>query len=151
MEVELSLFATDNLENGVAKACAELDIPIVAYSPLGRGILSGKFESLSQVAPGDFLHVLPKYQGDAIKQNIKRVHALNALAEKNSLPITELALGWVRSLTSTKPGLPLIIPIPGGTTPDKIEQNLKAPLLSSEVMDEIDKILEENKVVGTRY
>ena len=151
VEVEFSLFATDILHNDIASTAANLKIPIIAYSPLGRGILTGSFSSLSQVPQGDFLHFLPKYQDNALQQNIKRVKALESLAAKNKLTITHLALGWVRSVSTVKPGLPTIIPIPGGTTPDKIEQNLKAPLLSKEIIDEIDRILEENQVVGTRY
>ena len=150
VEVELSLFAPDILHDGVAATCADLSIPVVAYSPLGRGILAGRFSSLSEVPEGEFLHFIPKYQDGAIQQNIKRINALNAVAQKNGLTPAQLALGWIKALPA-RPGMPSIIPIPGGTTPDKIEQNVNAKALSTDVMDEIDRILAEYKVVGTRY
>ncbi|BDD54801.1 hypothetical protein MAP00_000383 [Monascus purpureus] len=151
VEVEFSLFATDILHNGIAATCTELGIPIVAYSPLGRGVLAGAFTRVSDIPDGDFRKILPKYQDGAIEQNLKRVNELNKFAARKGVAPVQLALGWLRSL-SGRPGLPTIIPIPGGTTPEKIVQNTEGvPILSDEEMEEIDEILKRNEIVGSRY
>lgn len=151
VEVEFSLFATDILHNGVAATCTELGIPVVAYSPLGRGVLTGTFTRVSDIPDGDFRKILPKYQDGVIEQNLKRINELNKFAARKGVAPVQLALGWLRSLSS-RPGLPTIIPIPGGTTPEKIVQNMDGvPILSDEDMEEIDEILKRNEVVGSRY
>lgn len=151
VEVELSLFATDILHNGVAETCAQLNIPIVAYSPLGRGVLAGAFTKLSEIPEGDFRRTLPKFQHDALQQNLKLVEELGKFAARKGVAPVQLALGWVRSLNN-RPGMPTIIPIPGGTTVEKVTQNLTGvPILSDEEMGEIDAILKRNEIVGERY
>ncbi|PWY81932.1 pyridoxal reductase [Aspergillus heteromorphus CBS 117.55] len=151
VEVEMSLWDTTILHNDVAKVCAELDIPVVAYSPLGRGVLAGAFTKLEEIPEGDFRRTLPKYQDEAMKQNIKLVQEVNALATRKNVAPVQIAIAWVLAL-SGKPGLPTIIPIPGGTTVDKVTQNLQGvPVLSDAELDELKAILEENKIVGARY
>ncbi|KKK14693.1 hypothetical protein ARAM_005577 [Aspergillus rambellii] len=128
VEVELSLWDTSILTNGVAETCAELGIPVVAYSPLGRGILAGAFT-----------------------KNVKLLNEVNDLAARKGLTPVQVALAWILTL-SGKPGMPTIIPIPGGTTTDKVTQNLQGvPHLSDADMAEIDAILEQNKITGARY
>ncbi|KAI9928777.1 hypothetical protein ASPWEDRAFT_24755 [Aspergillus wentii DTO 134E9] len=151
VEVELSLFDTTILKNDVAKVCAELNIPVVAYSPLGRGVLAGAFTKVSDIPEGDFRRHLPKFQDEAMKQNIKLVNEVEKLASRKGVAPVQIALAWVLSL-SGKPGMPTIIPIPGGTTADKVTQNVQGvPRLSDEEMAEIDGILNEHEVVGARY
>ncbi|KAJ6112780.1 hypothetical protein N7512_008104 [Penicillium capsulatum] len=126
VEVEVSLWSTDIFENDIARTCAELNIPVVAYSPLGRGVLAGAVSSIADIPEGDFR----RHMGVAPGQ---------------------VALGWLRSL-SDKPGLPTIIPIPGGTTSDKVTQNSTGvKLFSDEELAEIDAILKEHTVAGPRY
>ncbi|KAF7163650.1 hypothetical protein CNMCM5623_008456 [Aspergillus felis] len=151
VEVELSLWDTHTLQDGVAETCAELGIPLVAYSPLGRGVLAGAFTSLSEIPEGDFRKVLPKYQEDTMKHNIKLVNEVKGLASRKGVAPAQIALGWLLTL-SDKPGMPTIIPIPGGTTSDKVTQNLQGvPRLSDAEMAELDRILKENEVRGARY
>ncbi|PLB43874.1 putative pyridoxal reductase [Aspergillus steynii IBT 23096] len=151
VEVELSLWDTTILQNDVAKACAELDIPVVAYSPLGRGVLAGAFTSLFEIPEDDFRRHLPKFQDNAMKQNIKLVNEVNDLAARKGVAPVQIALAWVLSL-SGRPGMPTIIPIPGGTTIDKVTQNMQGvPRLSDAEMAEVDTILKQNEVVGGRY
>ncbi|KAK1150207.1 hypothetical protein N8T08_000109 [Aspergillus melleus] len=151
VEVELSLWDTTILENGVAKVCAELDIPVVAYAPLGQGVLAGAFTSLSEIPEGDYRRGLPRFQDEAMKQNIKLVHAVNDLAARKGVAPVQIALAWVLSL-SGRPGMPTIIPIPGGTTIDKITQNMQGvPRFSDAEMAEIDAILKQNELVGARH
>ncbi|KAF7594129.1 Pyridoxine 4-dehydrogenase [Aspergillus hancockii] len=150
VEVELSLFDIHILQNDVAKVCAELNIPIVAYSPLGQGVLAGAFTKASDIPDGDFRKMLPKFQDEAMQQNIKLVNEVNELASRKGVVPVQIALAWVLTL-SDKPGMPTIIPIPGGTTADKVTQNLQAPRLTDAEMKEIDAILKRNEVVGARY
>ena len=151
MEVELSLWSTDILHNDVAATCAELGIPVVAYSPLGRGVLAGAITKLTDIPEGDFRRMLPRFQEEALAVNMKLVNEVQALAKKKNVSPAQIALAWVRAL-SDGPGLPTIIPIPGGTTTDKVTQNMEdIGKLSAAEMEEIDVILKENEIVGGRY
>ncbi|KAL1966511.1 hypothetical protein VTN77DRAFT_4433 [Rasamsonia byssochlamydoides] len=151
VEVEFSLWATDILHNDVAKTCAELNIPIIAYSPLGRGVLTGEITKFSDIPEGDFRRLLPKYQEGTLQDNLKLVHAVVDLAKRKGLAPAQIALAWIRTL-SNKPGFPTIIPIPGGTTSDKVTQNMQGvETLSDEDMAELDAILKTHEVKGARY
>ncbi|KAB8238846.1 NADP-dependent oxidoreductase domain-containing protein [Aspergillus alliaceus] len=150
VEVELSLFDITILQNDVAKVCAELNIPIVAYSPLGRGVLAGAFTKAADIPEGDFRRTLPKFQDDAMKQNIKLVNEVNDLASRKGVAPVQIAIAWVLTL-SDRPDMPTIIPIPGGTTSAKVTQNLQSPRLTDAEMAEIDAILKQNEVFGARY
>lgn len=147
VEVELSLWSTDILENGIAKACAELDIPVIAYSPLGRGVFAGALN----IPEGDFRAHLSRFKPENFEQNLKLINAVTDLAKRKGIAPTQLAIAWVRS-QSARPGAPTIIPIPGGTTKDKVIQNMGgAQVLTEAELAEIDAILKENPVVGARY
>ncbi|KAH8693188.1 putative pyridoxal reductase [Talaromyces proteolyticus] len=151
VEVELSLWSLDILENDVAKTCAELDIPVIAYSPLGRGALTGEIANFADIPEGDFRRLVPKFQGENFEHNLKLIKEIAALAKRKGSAPAQVALAWVRSL-SNKPGLPTIIPIPGGTTKDKVIQNTQGvQTLSDEEMAEIESILKANGIKGTRY
>ncbi|KAE8144602.1 NADP-dependent oxidoreductase domain-containing protein [Aspergillus avenaceus] len=150
VEVELSLFDTHILQDGVARVCAELNIPIVAYSPLGRGILAGAFTSAAALPEGDFRKTLPKFQDEAMQQNIKLLNEVESLAKRKGVAPVQIALAWLLTL-SERPGMPTIIPIPGGMTSAKVMQNLDAPRLTEAEMGEIDALLERHEIVGARY
>lgn len=151
VEVEMSLWSTDILENDIAKTCAELNIPVIAYSPLGRGVLTGAVTSLADIPEGDIRRRMSRFQEENFQQNLKLINEVKSLAERKGVPPAQIALAWVRSL-SNKPGMPTIIPIPGGTTVDKVVQNMAfAGLLSDEELAEIDGILKVHTVAGARY
>ncbi|KAJ5379198.1 hypothetical protein N7509_012317 [Penicillium cosmopolitanum] len=151
VEVEMSLWTTDILENGIAQACAELNIPVIAYSPLGRGVLTGAVTSLADIPEGDIRRHMSRFQEENFEQNLKLINAVNSLAERKGVAPSQIALGWIRSL-SGKPGMPTIIPIPGGTTTDKVIQNMVGvKLLSDEELAEIEAILKKHTVAGPRY
>ena len=84
-----------------------------------------------------------------MEQNIKLVKEVQSLAERKGFAPIQIALAWVLSLNG-RPGMPTIIPIPGGTTSDKVRQNLQAPRLSNADMAEIEEILQRHKLVGSR-
>lgn len=151
VEVELSLWSTDILENDVAKTCAELKIPVVAYSPLGRGVLTGELTSPKDIPEGDFRRHMPRFQEENFQQNLKLVHEVKSLAAQKNVTPAQIALAWVRTL-SNKPGMPTLIPIPGGTTVDKLIQNMSGvDSLTDDDMAAIDGILKQHAVAGTRY
>jgi len=148
VEVEFSLFSTDILTNGVAKACAELDIPIIAYSPIGRGFLTGDLKRPEDVP--ERLKVYPRFQGEAFYENLKLVEEVERIAAKKGATSAQIAINWIRA-KSGKDGLPTIIPIPGATTEGRVEENSKFIALSSTELAEIEEILSKFTVVGSRY
>lgn len=151
VEVEMSLWSTDILENDVAKTCAELSIPVIAYSPLGRGVLTGTVTSLADIPEGDIRRRMSRFQEANFEHNLKLINEVKSLATRKGVPPAQIALAWVRSL-SGKPGMPTIIPIPGGTTVDKVVQNIEGvSTLSDEELAEIDALLKKHTVAGPRY
>lgn len=151
VEVEMSLWSTDILENDIAKTCAELNIPVIAYSPLGRGVLTGAVTSLADIPEGDIRRHLSRFQEGNFQHNLKLINEVRSLASRKGVAPAQIALAWIRSL-SGKPGMPTIIPIPGGTTVDKVAQNMSGvQALSDEELAEVDAILKEHTVAGPRY
>ncbi|KAL2017725.1 hypothetical protein VTK56DRAFT_1750 [Thermocarpiscus australiensis] len=150
VEVELSLWFTEPLENGVAQACAELDIPILAYSPLGRGMLTGQIKSPDDIPQGDFRRMVPRFQPGLFEENLRLVKEVERLAAKKGCTPGQIAINWVLAL-SRRPGMPRIIPIPGASSPERVRENAVEIELTEEDMAEIDRILKKFPPVGDRY
>lgn len=150
VEVEVSMFTQDNLTNGVAQACAELDIPIAAYSPMGRGILTGSIKSAKDAEYLGFVGSFPRFQDDAMAHNLKLVDQVHEIARKKGCSSAQLALAWVRSI-SKRPNMPTIIPIPGATKPSRVQENSKPVELSDADLKELEAALEGFTIAGTRY
>lgn len=150
VEIEFSLWVTNPLENGVAQTCAELGIPIVAYSPLGRGFLTGQFKSLDDIPEDSFLRHLPRFQPDVFDENLKLAKEVERIASEKGVTPAQIAVGWVIA-HSGKNGLGDILPIPGATTAERIEENMKPASLSTEDLASLDEILNRFKPIGDRY
>ena len=150
VEEEFSLWSTDILSNGVAATCAELDIPIVAYSPLGRGFLTGEIKSFDDLPVGDIRRHWPRFQPDVFPKNLELVTELEKLAKKKECKPGQLGMAWVKSFNG-KPGMPTVIPIPGATTEERVVENSKDVQLTKEDLEEIDVILSKAVVIGDRY
>ncbi|SPJ90360.1 probable pyridoxine 4-dehydrogenase [Fusarium torulosum] len=150
VEVELSLFSTDVLTNGVSEACAKYGIPLIAYSPLGRGLLTGQIKSIDDIPESDSRRHFPRFQPGNFEVNLQLVKQVEEMAAEKSCTPAQLALGWVTSL-QRRPGLPTIIPIPGGTTAAKVYENSKQIDLTDEEMDALDATLAKFEVAGGRY
>ncbi|KAK4190559.1 NADP-dependent oxidoreductase domain-containing protein [Podospora australis] len=150
VEIELSLWNTEPLENGVAEACAELGIPILAYSPLGRGILTGHVKSFDDIPEGDFRKILPRFQPDVFETNLRLVKEVQELAAKKGCTPGQIAINWVLAV-SRRPGMPKIIPIPGASAPERVRENAVEIELTEDDMAEIERIVQEFKPVGNRY
>ncbi|KAL6900538.1 Aldo/keto reductase [Trichoderma evansii] len=149
-EVELSLFTPDILKNGIAAACKEHDIPIIAYSPIGRGMLTGEFKNLEDVKKLGPLANFPRFQGEQFEHNLKLVQQVEAIASDKACTPAQLAINWVRNM-STDPELPLVIPIPGATTIARVEENGKVIELTEEDMESLTGLAKNFETAGTRY
>ncbi|KAI1174583.1 putative aldo/keto reductase [Nemania sp. FL0916] len=150
VEVELSMFSTHVLDNGVAAACTQYGIPLIAYSPIGRGLLTGHVKKIDDIEPMMKMWKLPRIQEENFNQNMQLVNTVLKLAEKKGLTPAQLAINWTRAL-SKRPGMPTIIPIPGATTVARVEENSKLADLTDEDMAQIDAILAKFPVAGDRY
>ena len=149
VEVEMSLWATDILHNGIASTCAELGIPVTAYSPLARGALVKRLK-WEDIPEGDFKKTAPKYQPDVLDANNKLTDEVVKLAETKGVTPAQIAVSWVRELSGKK-GLPVIIPIPGATTAERVRENCKHVELTEGDMEAIGVVLDKIQIVGERY
>ncbi|CAK7230025.1 hypothetical protein SBRCBS47491_007447 [Sporothrix bragantina] len=148
-EEELSLLTTDIMTDGVAAACAEHNIPIVAYSPVGRGLLTGKMRTQEDLSWA--MKLFPRFSEENLPQNLKFVDEIGEYAAKKGITAPQLAINWSRC-QSLRPGMPkTIIPIPGGTTVAKVQENLKVIDLTIEDLDALDAIRAKYEVKGGRY
>ena len=118
------------------------------YSPIGRGLLGGKFKSLDDVDP--LLRSSPRFSPENFPVNIQLAEQVRSLAEKKGCTMAQFAINWVRCL-SKKPGMPTIIPIPGGKNTERVIENSKVVDITAEEMAEIDAILAKFEVKGARY
>jgi pyridoxine 4-dehydrogenase len=150
VEVEFSLWSTEILENGVAKACAELNIPIVAYSPLGRGFLTGQIRKFEDIPENDMRRHYPRFQPGNLEKNLEIVKELERMGKKKGCTSGQIGIAWVKA-QSGRNGMPTIIPIPGATTPERVKENLVDVDLSENDIKEIDSLLEQATVEGGRY
>jgi pyridoxine 4-dehydrogenase len=160
VEVELSLWTTDILRNGVAATCARLGIPVVAYSPLSRGALVGEgIRRNADIPEGDFRRMMPRFQDDVLAYNNRILDEVDRLAKRKGTTRGQIAIAWVRGLSgrtvTTEDGeqftLGTIIPIPGATRPERIVENSTLVDLTDDEMEEIADILKKNPVKGDRY
>ncbi|MDI1487506.1 MAG: hypothetical protein OHK93_006776 [Ramalina farinacea] len=150
VEVELSLQTPDILDNGVAATCGELGIPIVAYSPLGRGLLTATMAKPEDLDAGDIRHRLPRFKAENMEKNAQMGAGLQKIAKAKGCSPAQVAIAWARSWEN-KPGMPTIIPIPGSTTAERATENGKAVTLSAKEIEEIEDLRKRNTAVGDRY
>lgn len=158
VEVELSLFSTDILQNGVLDTCNDLGLIVVAYSPLGRGLLTGAVKKDSVFKQGDFRAICKRFSGDSLQKNLVLTEFLqeeivDKRTPQNAITLPQVALGWIRSLNNGKYSHTHIVPIPSGSDKKKVEENFdesKTKLTVAEI-DKINDFLKSFKVVGGRY
>jgi aryl-alcohol dehydrogenase-like predicted oxidoreductase len=146
VQSEYSLWARDP-EDGVLAACRALGIGFVAYSPLGRGFLTGQFKRWEDIPQGDYRKRDPRFAGENFERNLGLVKKIEELAaEKGCLP-AQLAIAWVLAQGND------IVPIPGTKRRKYLEQNLGAleVRLSQEELRQIGAIAPRGVAVGTRY
>ncbi|GEQ71694.1 hypothetical protein JCM33374_g5380 [Metschnikowia sp. JCM 33374] len=163
VEVEFSLLCQDIRHNGVLKKAAEENLTIVAYSPLCRGFLTDRsandFQAFFDVChqPGDIRGHVDRFSQENFFDNSKIVAKLKEYAESKNTTLECLALSWIVAFSELEDydGIkkyPKIVPIPSGSSPDKIDQNLRSILsLSKEDLKDIQKITDSMEVKGLRY
>ena len=121
-----------------------------SYSPVGHGFLTGQIKSYADIPEKDHRRLLPRFQPENLDVNMKLVHELEAIAAKKRSTMAQLAIGWLRAI-SKRQGMPEIIPIPGATTKEKVEENGTEFELTEVEMGEIEEVLRRCEVVGDRY
>ncbi len=146
IQTEYSLWSRDP-EDELLSTCRELGIAFVAYSPLGRGFLTGQIKKFEDLDPTDYRRYSPRFQGDNFVKNLKLVQAIEDLARRKGCTASQLALAWVMAQGD------YIFPIPGTKKLSYLEENAKAigVLLTKEDYEEIDAIAPKGVAVGTRY
>lgn len=118
VQSEYSLFERKVEERGVLKTLQDLNIGFVAYSPLGRGFLSGQIRSINDLPENDFRRAIPRFQEKYFHKNIELVEAIETMAKEKNVSSSQLALAWIISKG--------IVPIPGTKRRKYLEQNIDA-------------------------
>jgi aryl-alcohol dehydrogenase-like predicted oxidoreductase len=146
VQTELSLWSRD-AEAEVLPTVRELGIGYVAYSPLGRGFLTGQFKSPDDFAEDDFRKFHPRFQGENFEKNIELVGEVEAMAREKGCSAAQLALAWV--LAQGKD----IVPIPGTKRVKYLDENIGAldVKLTRDDLKRLDEILPPGAAAGTRY
>lgn len=146
LQSELSLWSRD-IEDEVVPACRELGIGVVAYSPLGRGFLSGAIKSLDDLAEDDWRRDMPRFQGENFAKNLELVERVEQMSAAKGCTPAQLALAWVLAQG------PDAVPIPGTRNRSRLEENAGAPEidLSDHELAEIDELIPRDMAAGTRY
>jgi len=146
LQSEYSLWTRDP-EDGVLAACRELGIGFVAYSPLGRGFLTGQIARFEDLDPDDYRRHSPRFQGDNFNKNMELVRHVEALARSKGCSPAQLALAWLLARG------PDIVPIFGTKRRSYLDENLASlkVALSAEDLAEIDRIAPKGVAAGTRY
>jgi aryl-alcohol dehydrogenase-like predicted oxidoreductase len=147
LQTEWSLWSRDVEDDGVLATVRELGIGFVAYSPLGRGFLSGQVRDLDDLAPDDFRRLSPRFQGDNFVKNLELLDRVQELAAAKGVTASQLALAWVLSRG------PDVVPIPGTKRRSYLAENIAAldVVLTPDDLRAIDAAAPKGAVQGDRY
>jgi aryl-alcohol dehydrogenase-like predicted oxidoreductase len=146
VQSEYSLWTRDP-EAEVLPTLRELGIGLVAYSPLGRGFLTGQIRSVDDLSDDDWRRSNPRFQEEALRQNIELADRVRALADERGVTAAQLALGWLHAKGND------IVPIPGTKRPERLSENVAASEieLSAEDVAALDQAVPADAAVGGRY
>ena len=147
LQTEYSLWTRDVEENDVLNTVRELGIGFVAYSPLGRGFLTGRFKTFDDLPEDDFRRRNPRFQGENFERNLDLVREVGRLASDKGVTPGQLALAWVLARGED------IVPIPGTKHVKYLEENAAAASvgLSEDEIARLDDVLPVGAATGTRY
>ena len=139
--------ARDVEENDVLATVRELGIGFVAYSPIGRGFLSGQIRTVDDLAPDDFRRSNPRFQGENLIRNLELVDRVREIAAEKGVTATQLALAWVLAQGED------VVPIPGTKRVRHLEENAAAANLEldKEDLDRLDQVVPVGVAAGDRY
>jgi aryl-alcohol dehydrogenase-like predicted oxidoreductase len=146
LQTEYSLWSRDP-EDEILATCRELGIGFVAYSPLGRGFLTGQFKSFEDLAEDDFRRNSPRFQGENFQKNLDLVARVEEIAREKGCTASQLALAWVLAQGDD------VVPIPGTKRRKYLEENAAAVdvTLSAEDLRRIDEAFPRDAAAGQRY
>jgi aryl-alcohol dehydrogenase-like predicted oxidoreductase len=146
VQSEYSLWTRDP-EDEVLATLRELGIGLVAYSPLGRGFLTGQIRSLDDLPADDWRRSNPRFQEDALAENLALADRVTELAAQHDVTPAQLALAWVLAKGDD------IVPIPGTKSPARLEENAAAVdvTLSADELRELDQAISADAIRGGRY
>jgi aryl-alcohol dehydrogenase-like predicted oxidoreductase len=146
LQTEYSLW-TRNPEIAVLETCRELGTAFVAFSPLGRGFLTGAMRDVSGLEAKDIRRNMPRFEADNFERNLPLLDGLQHLAEKANASPAQLALAWLLAREDN------ILPIPGTTSIPHLEENMSAGKvrLDSDLFNALDTLINRQTVVGARY
>ena len=146
LQTEYSLWSRDP-EEGILAVCRELGIGFVAYSPLGRGFLTGQIKRFEDFAPGDFRRGISRFQGENFEKNLDLVKKVEEIAQAKNCTPSQLALAWVLAQGED------IVPIPGTRRRTRLEENLRSleVQLSAADLRRIEETFPKGVVAGQRY
>lgn len=147
VQTEWSLWTRDVEDNGVLATVRELGIGFVAYSPLGRGFLTGEIRSIDDLDPGDARRTHPRFQGENFVKNLELVERVKEIAMKKGITSSQLALAWVLAQGSD------VVPIPGTKKIKYLDENIDAldVVLSPDDLQLIDEAAPKGVTEGDRY
>jgi len=145
IQIEYSPWFTDHEQNGLIDTAREFGVTIIAYSPLGKGILTGKFQSTSDFGEGDIRRTIPSFGEEHLSSNMRLVEEFKKIADKKGCTSGQLAIAWVIAQGA--------IPIPGTKSADRLTENFGATNveLSEAELKEIRILVEDAKPKGARY
>jgi aryl-alcohol dehydrogenase-like predicted oxidoreductase len=145
VQTEYSLFERNVEAQGIKSVMEQLGITLVAYSPLGRGFLSGQFQSPDDFPENDFRRMVPKYQGEQFQKNLDLLKEIQTMAAEKEISTTQLALAWIMAKGA--------VPIPGTKRIKYVEQNIAASevSLSRNDLDRLESIIPLSAETGDRY
>jgi len=145
VQTEYSLFERSVEEAGILDTLADLGIGFVAYSPLGRGFISGDIQSPDDFAADDFRRSIPRFQGEQFYKNLELVSEISQLAREKGITPSQLAIAWVVAKGA--------VPIPGTKRVKYVEQNIAAASiqLSTEELNRLESIIPLGISTGARY
>ncbi len=146
LQTEYSLWSREP-EGEILATCRELGTGFVAYSPLGRGFLTGRIRKFDDLAEDDYRRVSPRFQGENFDKNLRLVHRLEEMAMKRGCKASQLALAWVLAQGTD------IVPIPGTKRRKYLEENVGAlnVKLTADDLQEIDEVVPHGVAAGPRY
>jgi aryl-alcohol dehydrogenase-like predicted oxidoreductase len=145
LQTEYSLWSRDP-EQEILATCAELGVTFVAYSPLGRGFLTGAIKTLDDLTPDDFRRSLPRFQGENFSKNLEIIRRLEGMARRRAVTPAQLALAWVLARGEH------IVAIPGTRSLERLEENAAAAdiVLSAQEIRELDEAFPLDLAAGPR-
>lgn len=146
LQTEYSLWSRD-IETDILPACRELGIGVVAYSPLGRGFLSGHIRSVDDLDENDWRRGNPRFQGENFVRNLELVEKVREFAFARACTPAQLALAWLLAQGGD------VVPIPGTRSAERLHENAAAAdiVLSAEELAAIDAVIPPDGAAGTRY